>query len=893
MSLAAGTQLGPYEIQSAIGAGGMGEVYRARDTRLDRTVAIKVLPTHLAADPHFRERFAREAHAIAALNHPHICALYDVGEEHGRTFLVMEHLAGETLDHRLKKGPLALAPSLDIAAQIADALDAAHKQGIVHRDLKPANVMLTKAGTKLLDFGLAKLKSLGEPPAIARDETMAPTRAGPLTGAGIIVGTPQYMAPEELEGKQADARTDLWALGAILFEMLAGRPAFQGSSAASLVGAILNREPPPLATLQPLTPASLERLIKRCLAKSPDDRWDSAHDVADELRWIRQSSDSTAAAQERRPAAPRRNRRRLIASILGVGALAAVVSALSFFRDWRLSAGAGGHSVITSVAVLPLENLSGDANQQYFADGLTDSLINELAQIHTLRVISRTSVMRYKGTRKPVQEIARELNGVGAIVEGTVMRDAGRVAITVQLIDAASDVHLWSQGYDRDLGDILTLRKEIAQSVAQGIRAATAPSEQRRLDRREKVNPEAFEYYLRTIDFNARGTSAENARATLEAARKAVSLDPRFPEGYAALARANAVLWWYYWDRSPARASEARAAANKALALDPLLPDAHRAKGEVDYWLALDYESALQEFSTALEGNPSDSESLFNIGAVKRRQGRVDEAVAYIRRALELNPLDANISFNLGESYALLRQPEEAERHFDNALRLDPAFNRPFAYKLRWRLRVRPELMQGRQVEQQAEAAGLGAEPLVLYHRVLLHIYSGDDSAALDLLALSPVEVFEEQFWFVPTALLRAQIYNRLGQRAKAREQFAEARRLAEARLRADPDATHCRSALGLALAGLGESAAAIREGKAAVDGMPVTREAYRGAYRLEDLARIYAVVGERDPAVELLTKLLSIPDDLAAPALALDPFWAPLRGHAGFDRLVASVKNR
>ena len=293
MTLSSGARLGPYQIEAAIGAGGMGEVYKARDTRLDRTVAIKVLPAELSADPDRRVRFEREARAVAALNHPHICTLHDLGTHDGTTYLVMEHLPGQTLADRLLKGPLPLPQALDVAAQIADALDAAHKHGIIHRDLKPGNVMLTSGGAgrsgmttaKLLDFGLAKLVAHGERPALAGGASV-PTQAAPVTAQGTILGTLQYMAPEQLEGKEADARTDIWALGAILYEMVTGKRAFEGESQVSLIGNIMNAEPPALAQLQPLTPPALDRMVRKCLAKHPDGRWDGAHDVADELRWI-------------------------------------------------------------------------------------------------------------------------------------------------------------------------------------------------------------------------------------------------------------------------------------------------------------------------------------------------------------------------------------------------------------------------------------------------------------------------------------------------------------------------------------------------------------------------------------------------------------------------------
>jgi len=352
VSLAAGSRLGPYEIVSPLGAGGMGEVYRARDTRLDRTVALKVLPPEFASDPTLRARFEREARAISVLEHPHICTLHDVGEQDGQAYLVMEHLSGETLAERLKKGPLPLQQALEVAIQMAEALAAAHRHGIVHRDLKPGNVMLTKAGAKLLDFGLARLTAQGERPVV-EDLTSSPTESAPLTGRGTILGTVPYMAPEQLEGKPADARTDLWALGALVYEMVAGRRAFEGTSQVSLIAAIVEREPVSLSTLQPVTPPSLERLVRRCLAKSPDDRWDSAHDIADELRWIGQAG--LAPAQT--PTVPAASRR--WGFVVGALALAATALLGMFIGRRLLAPGVPRPSIVRSLLdVRPAEELN-------------------------------------------------------------------------------------------------------------------------------------------------------------------------------------------------------------------------------------------------------------------------------------------------------------------------------------------------------------------------------------------------------------------------------------------------------------------------------------------------------------------------------------------------------
>ena len=367
MPLSPGARLGPYEIQAAIGAGGMGEVYRARDTRLDRTVAIKILPAELSADSDRRVRFEREARAVAALSHPHICTLYDIGTHDGTTFLVMEHLAGQTLTDRLLKGPLPVAQVLELGAQIADALDAAHKQGIIHRDLKPGNVMLTTGGAgrpgvataMLLDFGLAKLAAHGDRPALAGGASV-PTQAAPITARGTILGTLQYMAPEQLEGKDADARTDLWALGAVLYEMLTGKRAFGGDSEVSLIGNIMNAEPAALAALQPLTPPALDRVVRKCLAKRPDDRWDTAHDVADELRWISQTS-GTGALTDARP----RRRLGLWMSLVGVGTLAGAMTGAGVM--WMLRPTASGVPLARlSVDVSPAEELNAGGTSSFW-----------------------------------------------------------------------------------------------------------------------------------------------------------------------------------------------------------------------------------------------------------------------------------------------------------------------------------------------------------------------------------------------------------------------------------------------------------------------------------------------------------------------------------------------
>ena len=401
MSLTPGARLGPYEIQSAIGAGGMGEVYKAKDTRLDRSVAIKVLPREVSADPDRRARFEREAKTIAGLSHPQICTLHDVGEHEGATFLVMEHLTGETLAQRLEKGPLPLDQALTIGTEIADALSAAHRQGVVHRDLKPGNVMLTKSGAKLLDFGLAKLKGHGEQAAAALLASV-PTERTPLTGEGTIVGTLPYMAPEQVEGKPADARTDLWALGAMLYEMLTGKRAFEGTSAASLIGHIMNSEPPALATLQPLTPPAVDRVVRRCLAKDPDARWQTATDLADALRWMRETSGIAAPA-----GVVARRRRGLGTAVLGV---ALVVTALGVGRVvWRTPP-AVPRVVQSVIPVSPAENVNTGSRLDMHPGGALTAIAWS-PDGRTLAFIGMKGTVRQVYLRALDRDAARPLDG--------------------------------------------------------------------------------------------------------------------------------------------------------------------------------------------------------------------------------------------------------------------------------------------------------------------------------------------------------------------------------------------------------------------------------------------------------------------------------------------------
>ncbi len=519
-----GKTLSHYRIVEKIGAGGMGEVYRARDEHLGRDVALKVLPAGTLGDEHARKRFRKEAQALSKLSHPNIATVHDFDTQDGTDFLAMELVEGVTLSDKLAAGALSEKEITRLGMQLAEALEEAHERGVVHRDLKPGNVMVTAKGqAKVLDFGLAKLVRPDVASATAPTESFTETQAA--------AGTLPYMAPEQLRGETVDARTDIHALGAVLYEMATGQRPFQERLATALVDDIMHKPPPLPGRLKPDLSPRLEEIILKCLEKEPERRYQSAKEIAVDLR--RLGVPSTAVRAEARPG-PQRKAVWVVG--LTVVALAAVLVGLNVGKLRERLLGGAAPGQITSLAVLPLENLMGDSEQDYFVDGMHDELIANLAKIGALTVISRTSAMRYKGTDKSLPEIAREL-GVDAVIEGTVRRAGNQVRITVQLIEAATDKHLFAESYQRELRNILALQSEVAQAIAREIKVAVTPEEEARLARARTVNPEAYEAYLKGR-YQLSKSTEDPTKKGMEYFRRAIEIDPGYAPAYAGLADA-------------------------------------------------------------------------------------------------------------------------------------------------------------------------------------------------------------------------------------------------------------------------------------------------------------------------------------------------------------------
>ncbi len=648
-----GQTLGHYRVLEQIGAGGMGIVFRAHDERLDRDVALKVLPPGAFTDERARQRFRNEALALSKLNHPNLETVHDFDTQDGVDFLVMELILGVTLDEKLAGGALPEKEVVGLGAQLAEGLAAAHQQSVVHRDLKPGNLRLSTDGRlKILDFGLAKLL---EPATSTATTTSWSGTRGP-------VGTPPYMAPEQLRGTRADASCDIWGAGAVLYEMATGRRPFP-SHGPKLTDEILHEQPAAPSTVNAKVSPELEAIILKCLEKDPENRYSSAREIVVDLH--RLTTGSTLA-----PVRSRRGRTRRVLPLAAV-TLVAVLIGLNVrgIRDrWF---GPSGTRQIRSLAVLPLTNLSGDPEQGYFADGMTEELIMNLSKISALRVISRTSVMQYKGVKRPLPQIAKELN-VDAVVEGSVVKDQGRVRITAQLIEAPTDRLLWAESYEGDLKDVLALQARVAQAIAAEIQVKVNPQEQARLATVQPVKPAAYEAYLQGRAYWNR-RNREAVLKGLEYFQEAARIDPGYALAHVGVADSYIVIGGDQWMPPDEAFPQARAAALRALKIDGTLAEAHTSLA----WVAganRDWPTAEREYQRALELNPSYALAHQWYSHFLSAMGRHEQAVAQARRAVELDPHSLIVNMNVGQVLYIARRYDEAEKELLEVLELDPNF---------------------------------------------------------------------------------------------------------------------------------------------------------------------------------------------------------------------------
>lgn len=676
-----GESLGHYEVMERLGAGGMGEVYLAQDTRLERKVALKVLPADLADDPERLIRLVREAKALAALDHPHIVTVFSVEEDRGIHFLTMAHVTGQTLDSLIPRNGLSLERLLELALPLADALRAAHEQGIIHRDLKPSNVMVDREGRlRVLDFGLAK-RDAAWGGAISQASTRQMTE--PMTRKGAVLGTYPYMSPEQAQGKSVDSRSDLFSLGVVLYEMACGERPFQGDNGLELLTSILRDKPRSIHLVRPDLPVRLGEIVDRCLEKDLRARYVTAEEVRRDLEELQLDRDRGAAlAVVDEPLGERSatvTSRRLRMSRFAVLAVLAIVALLSVAVVWRVGrtlrtdeavASPAAAAAISSIAVMPLRNGAGDPAQEFFVDGMTEALITDLSKISALKVISWSSTARYKGTDKTAAEIAGEL-GVEAIVKGSVLREGNRVGIRAELIKAADKSNLWADRYERELTSVLTIQGEIAQAIARKIQIALTPAEEGRLAGPRDVDPAALEAYLKGR-FHLQRFTPQDFSTALEYFDAAVDIDPEYALAY--VGKGNVWMYRNQYGLLPPSEAEPRVSESlaRALELDSSLPEAHLAVAAWKTWHEYDWPAAEAAFVRALELNPSYADAHIFYSHFLSILGRGAEGSAERALAMELDPLNAFYQSLSAVQLAMVGRVDEAIEQLEKTLADSP-----------------------------------------------------------------------------------------------------------------------------------------------------------------------------------------------------------------------------
>jgi len=707
----AGKTISHYQILEKLGEGGMGVVYKAEDLKLKRTVALKFLPAHAVEDPEFKQRFVREAQAAASLQHPNIATVFELDEEHG--FLAMELVEGPSLKDRIRERPLKLEDALLVAAEVGAGLKVAHEHGIVHRDIKSGNILLTPEGqAKITDFGLATLVDRSR-----------------VTKTGAALGTPGYMAPEQARGEKVDGRADLWALGVVLYEMLSGRLPFGGDSDAAIVHSILHDEAEPLTAQRAGLPIDVDRIIAKCLAKAPGERYQHIDDLLVDLR---RCTSTDAAAGSTRGAVPEKQKWLMPSVLAGRRAflatavllLASVIVGIGIRYRERSAPVPTTTPGKPSVAVLPFLNLSADPENQYFSDGMTEEIISKLSRIQGLAIASRTSVARFKGTQKDIKEIGREL-GVRYLLEGSVRKEASRVRTTAQLIDTSTGFHLWAEDFNRDLKDVFAVQEETALKIVEALNLRLSPQERQAVQRRYTENAQAYDAYLRgraLVEFFDNPEKLQAARRYFE---QALESDPNYPLALVGLSRVEG-QYYRNLDATPARLQRAEQLAQRALALDAGQSEAYVAIGSV-HGYRYDYTRAAEEFRKAVRLEPGNAYAwdllAWALAYQQPPQGQAAEAAA--REAIRLQPNLAGAHYHLGRTLLVQRRYQEAIAAFSHALELDPSLRAAFLGL------GEVDLAQGNYGRALAELGRAPRTPLVSFQTSALFAAQGDKEEAL------------------------------------------------------------------------------------------------------------------------------------------------------------------
>jgi len=867
---------GDYELMEVIGRGGQGVVYRARQKSLNRTVALKVIGLgHWATEAHLK-RFRREAEAAASLDHSGIIPIYEVGERDGSCYFSMKLVEGGELDQVAKREPMPIRQAVELIAKVAHTVHYAHEHGILHRDIKPGNILLDQKGEPhLTDFGLARL--------VETESTVTRTLE--------VLGTPSYMAPEQAVGNNAQLTnaTDVYGLGAVFYQLLTGHPPFAGGTTYETIKLLLDSEPRQPRLWNPKIDRDLSTICLKCLEKDPKRRYASTLALAEDLeRWLKH--EPILARHTGILTRGKKWVRRNPTSAL----LAASLVALAAAAGWIISkSDLIHHPLTTGIAVLPFENLSDEKEHGFFADGVQDDILIKLAKIADLKVISRSSVMQYRG-KQDVRQVGNALR-VSHVLEGTVRRSGGKVHINAQLVDARTDADIWVEEYDRNLNDVFAIEAEVAQSIANRLRTRISARERAAIQERPTKDLAAYDFYVRAVPSIEAADSDTNPKEivqTVDLLNQAIARDPDFVLAYCWLARAHDWLF-FNTDRTSARLALAKGAIDSAFRLNPDSGEAHLALALHLYWGYFDYARARAELDIARRSVPNNPE-VYEVSAwIDRRQGRWSDAVRDVERASELDPRNFFLAANVAAFYFGTRPLpyEQTRKALDRMLALRPNFidariDAGGGLEMHWRADTRHWHATIEKIL--ADEPASANDRAMKLQRFQLALFERDFIAAGRIVAAAPqdqdwLDGFSREFWMGVVARAK-------GDLVAAQAAFTAARAEQEAVVRARPGVEWALCTLGVIDAALGRKEEALREGRRAVELMPLARDSTEGPQLVYHLAWIYAWTGERDLAIEQLEIVSKIPNGPTYGMLRLDPVWDPLRGDPRFEKIVASL---